>query len=119
MTMPVIYIAGKYRAPDGWLTELNVRVAEMVAFDVARIGAMPLCPHTNTRFFDGTLTAQFWLDGTLELMRRCDAVLLCWNWKDSAGAIGEKEEAERLGIPVFTDLEALHTWIENQKNPAN
>jgi hypothetical protein len=41
------------------------------------------------------------LAGTLELMRRCDAVILVHNWRDSAGSRAEVDEAKRLGIPVF------------------
>ena len=49
--MKVVYIAGPYTAPDAWQRELNIRAAEMMAMEVAKLGAMPLCPHTNTRFF--------------------------------------------------------------------
>ena len=44
---------------------------------------------------------QFWLDGTLELMRRCDAVVLVDGWQHSSGARGEIEEARKLGIKVY------------------
>lgn len=46
------------------------------------------------------LSDRFWLEGTLELLRRCDAVLLVPGWEKSSGTRAEIEEAERLGIPV-------------------
>lgn len=99
--MKVIYIAGKYRGPNAWAIEQNIRAAEDVAAKVWAAGMVALCPHANSRHMDGVTTDEVFLAGTLELMRRCDAVLLVPNWQDSAGARAEVEEAERLKIPVF------------------
>jgi hypothetical protein len=109
--MKVAYIAGRFRGPNAWAVERNIRKAEELAFAVAELGVMPLCPHTNTRFFDGTLTAGFWLDGTLELMRRCDAVIFTDDWRLSTGARSEYDEAIRLGIPTFFNTEQLERWL--------
>ncbi len=106
--MRVVYIAGPFRAPTSWGVAQNVRAAEVVGLLVANAGAMPLIPHANTAHFDGEATGQFWLDGTMELMRRCDAVVLVPGWEGSVGACAEKAEADRLGLPVFAyDLERL------------
>ena len=67
--MKVIYIAGPFRGDTSWQIECNVRDAEALGLEVARAGAMPLIPHANTRFFDGELTDDFWLRGTLALLR--------------------------------------------------
>ena len=99
--MKVIYIAGKYRGPTPWAIEQNIRAAEDMAARVIQLGMMPLCPHANTRHMEGLADDQFFLDGTMELLRRCDAVVLVPNWRDSAGARGEVTEAQRLGMPVF------------------
>lgn len=109
--MIVVFIAGPFRGETAWEVERNIRRAEDLAFEVAVAGAMPLCPHTNTRFFDGTLTDEFWLDGTMELLRRCDAVIMTDDWKRSSGARAEKAEAARIGIPVFENLGALIEWL--------
>jgi hypothetical protein len=87
--MKVVYVAGPYRAPDAWRVEQNIRAAEEVAFEVAKLGHSYICPHTNARYFDGTLTAQFWIDMTMQLMLRCDGVVLAPGWEDSAGSLGE------------------------------
>lgn len=100
--MKVIYIAGKYRGPNAWAIEQNIRAAEDVAARVAAMGHMPMVTQSMTRFIDGAnADEQFWVDGTLEIMRRCDAVVLVPNWRDSEGARAEVAEAERLGLPVF------------------
>lgn len=98
--MKVIYVAGKYRGPNAWAVEQNIRAAEEVAARVWAMGMVALCPHANSRHMDGVATDEVFLDGTMELMRRCDAVVLVPNWRDSAGARAEVEEADRLGIEV-------------------
>ena len=110
----VVYIAGPFRGKDAWAVERNVRRAEELAYAVWAVGGVALCPHTNTRFFDGTLTDEIWLEGTLELLRRCDAVLLAPGWQLSAGTLGEIEEANRLRLPVFHNIQVLRIWLEAQ-----
>ena len=105
--MKIIYIAGPYRAENRWLLEKNIRNAENAAFVLANDGWVPLCPHTSYRFFDGTLTDEFWIEGTLELLRRSDAVFVCEGWENSEGTKGEIREATKLGIPVFFDLKTV------------
>jgi hypothetical protein len=109
--MKVIYIAGPFRGRNAWEVECNVRRAECLGFEVAQKGAMPLIPHTNTRFFNGTLNDEFWLDGTQELLRRCDALLTVEGWEASQGAQGEVQLACELDLPVFHELWALNKWL--------
>jgi hypothetical protein len=51
------------------------------------------------------------LDGDLEILRRCDAVMLTHDWRRSEGARAEYEEAVRWKIPTFVTLEALREWL--------
>lgn len=112
--MKVVYIAGPFTASDSWRRERNVRRAEELGFIVAGAGAMPLIPHANTRYFDGTMSAQFWYEGTLELLRRCDAVAVCEGYEESKGTKAEIAEAMERGLPVFLPGErgALARWID-------
>ena len=114
--MKVIYIAGPYRASNAWALEQNIRTAEYAAYNVAQKGASFICPHTNSRNFDGTITDQFWLDATMELMRRCDAVLVVGIAPEkSVGTTLEIIEAHRTGLPVFKGTKAmshLQRWLE-------
>ena len=104
--MKVIYIAGRYRDERGeYYVRCNIRDAERAALCVWKFGGVALCPHKNTAGFGGAwgMPDRIWLDGDLELIRRCDAVWMIPGWQSSSGARGEKEFAESLGIPVFTD----------------
>ena len=112
MKTSVVYIAGKFTGKNGWEVAENVRAAERVGFAVAKMGLMPLIPHANTCHFFGTLSEEFWYGGTLELLRRCDAVVLVPGWRDSAGARVERDEAVLRGLPVF-EAEVINgeVWI--------
>ena len=111
----VIYVAGPFRGKTPWDVEKNIRRAEELAFRVANAGAMPLCPHTMTRYFDKQCTDEFWLAGTLELLERCDAIILTANWEQSTGARGEYDRAGALNLPVLIETavndEELAAWI--------
>lgn len=112
--MKVIYIAGKYRGPNAWAVEQNIRAAEEVAARVWAAGMVALCPHANARHMDGVASDEHFLAGTLELMRRCDAVVLVPNWRDSEGVRAEVAEAERLGLPIFGREQSKRApWNEN------
>lgn len=103
MTPPLIYVAGPYRAPTAWQREKNIHHARAKGVEVARAGGYPVIPHSNTAHMDGEADDALWLAGTLELMKRCDGVLMVGWWEGSAGACAERDEAIRLGIPVFYD----------------
>lgn len=95
------YVAGPFRGADSWAMEQNIRRAEAIAWCVFAEGEAALCPHTNTRFFQGSLPDEVWIRSTLTLMRLCDAVLVLPGYQKSSGTLGEIEEAKRLGIPYF------------------
>lgn len=113
--MKVIYVAGKFTAPNSWQRARNIRAAETVGFAVAQVGAMPLIPHANTAHFDGTCSPEFWYEGTLELLRRCDAVMLVPGWEGSKGVKAEMEEATRRGMLVFERIDELERWLDHER----
>lgn len=109
----VVYIAGPFRAATQWGQELNVRHAEALSLRVWKAGGVALCPHLNTRNFSGELPDFVWLDGDLELLARCDAILLSLNWRNSKGAVEEHQRAMFLGLPVFHEshFDILEGWL--------
>lgn len=112
--MKVIYVAGPFTARDSWSREQNVRRAEEAGLLIAQAGAMPMIPHANTRFFEGLCTPEFWYEGTLELLRRCDAVAVVEGYELSKGTKAEITEAMERHLPVFLPQErrALVEWIK-------
>lgn len=99
--MKLLYVAGPFTGPTAWDIECNVRSAELVGLEVAKLGVMPVIPHTNTRFFHGQCTEEFWYEGTLELMLRCDGIIMCSGWSESRGATQELGAARKVGMTVF------------------
>lgn len=109
--MRVVYIAGPFRGPSSWDIEENIRRAERLALEVWRSGAAALCPHTNTRFFQGAADDAVWLDGDLELLARCDALITTDDWHRSSGARAEVDFAAKRNIPIFCSIETLRSWL--------
>lgn len=112
--MKLVYIAGPFtptakqreNGGDAWAAHHireNILRATNFAIRVAESGHMPVCPHSNTsdpRFLS-LQTPAFWYAGTLELMRRCDAIALTDDWQDSNGACREVIEAARMKLMVW------------------
>jgi nucleoside 2-deoxyribosyltransferase len=107
----VVYVAGPFRGPSSWDIEQNIRRAEELALEAWRSGAAVICPHTNTRFFQGAADDAVWLDGDLEILKRCDAVLTTADWTRSSGARAEVTLAKARDLPVFHDVAALRHWL--------
>lgn len=120
--MKLIYIAGPYRpytCADGtWVgTPMNIRNAEVTAVnlvnELGHLGLFPVVPHLNTRDFENQVEQnddQYFLDGTMALLERCDAVLLTMPNADviSIGTKAEVHRAYQLGIQVYRSFESLH-----------
>ena len=103
----VVYVAGPFRGPHSWAIENNIRRAEELAWKVWEQGFTAISPHCNTRYFQHSLPDHIWLDGDLEILKRCDVLLLTPDWERSEGTRIEKEFAEEYGIPVVYDIEHL------------
>lgn len=109
--MKLVYVAGPYRAPTTWEVEQNIQRARRLGAEVAKVGAYPVIPHSNTSHFDGLASDELWLGGTIELMRRCDAVIFAPDWGTSRGSRMERDEAKRLHLPHFDTVRALVDWL--------
>lgn len=106
--MKIAYIAGPFRGPTPWDVECNIRRAEALALRVARCGVFPMCPHTNTRFFDKASGTEdsLWLNGDLLLLERAaDCIVLTADYARSSGARAELNLAVELGLRVFVESE--------------
>lgn len=97
MTPRLIYVAAPYRGAAEFQVMKNIRRAERMAEAVVREGAYPVVPHKCCEFLGGLAPDALFLEGGLELLRRCDGVIA---YGDSAGVKAEIEEANRLMIPV-------------------
>lgn len=122
--MKLCYVSGKYRANTIRGVLHNIRAAEEVAIELWKMGYAVICPHANTRLFDGSFdegmldyesagidshwkgdnSIQF-IKGDVEMLKRFDPgkdiVVMLPNWQESEGACIERREAEKLNIEIF------------------
>lgn len=109
--MFLIYIIGPFRASNSWDMECNIRKAEEMSLQLWREGFAVVCPHTNTRFFQGAAPVENFLDGDKEILKRCDAALCIDGWKGSVGSICEVNYAKQKGIKCFVDFRELSLYF--------
>lgn len=118
--MKMIYVGGPFRSTNAngksnaWGVQCNVMAAMSLALEVWKLGAVAICPHSNSMFFqdaDG-VDDQIWLKGDIEILRRCDAMILTPNWTTSKGATAEAVFADANGIPIFHTISDLKNWLQ-------
>lgn len=106
--MKLIYIAGPYSAPAAAARLRNVQEAREVADLINRVYGDLACavvPHFLSAGIEDSLSPERWYAATLEVLRRCDAVVLTARWAESTGAREERAEAYRRGMPVFQEAD--------------
>jgi hypothetical protein len=101
--MKLIFVIGPYRSNSPWQKEHNIRMAEEVGMRLTVKGYFPVIPQANTRpYFEGLQPDEFWLEGTTELLKRCDGYALAPGWSLSKGSVAELEIAQRLELQEVT-----------------
>jgi len=107
--MKLVYIAGRYRGRTPETVQANIEAARFIGLLAAEKGWFPVIPHLNTQGFEDILSHDddFYLEGTLELMRRCDAVVMVPGWQKSAGAVSELDDAVSLSMEYFLSVEDM------------
>uniref|UniRef100_A0A6M3KYH8 DUF4406 domain-containing protein n=1 Tax=viral metagenome TaxID=1070528 RepID=A0A6M3KYH8_9ZZZZ len=99
--MRVIYIAGAYRGECENDVFENIVHARREAVKLWDKGFAVICPHTNSFFMGSRLGDTHFLEGDLEIVRRCDAMYLLAGWAESEGAQAEFRLAHELGLEIL------------------
>lgn len=108
--MKVVYVVGPYRAATQEEVSRNIERAREAGQALQRAGLCAVVPHLNFGSCEG-LTDQDVLDACLELVGRCDALLLLLpGWEASSGSHLEFMKADRLRKPTFLSVEAVKLW---------
>ena len=106
----VVYIAGPYRAPTREGVLANIEQARQAFGELLRRGYAAICPHTMTALGEEhwpDLSPEVYLVADLELLDRCDLLLVLPGWETSEGTKGEIARARELNIPIYWSLEEL------------
>ncbi len=121
--MKCVYVSGPYSAPTPVGRQRNINRAWEVASRVWGLeGAYAVCPHANTANMDGAAGPddyEKFIEADLDLVVRCDAVLMLRGWRESRGAVRERDAAIREGMPVFHEeddgLLRLDAWLYRER----
>lgn len=122
----IIYVAGPFTAPTAEGIRANIRAAAALGHIVRSLGAGALVPHligapyvleASCVQFADPFGYDWWIQETMEMLRRSDAVVLVSGWQESSGSRGEVKEAQRLGKPVFQTVAELAAWLRPSLGP--
>ncbi len=113
----IIYISGKYTGKTLEETNENIEYAKKVAIYLWDRGYVALCPHTNSPHAESECSATYddYLNGDLELLSRCDAIVMLSNWNFSNGAKVELEFAKANNIPIFYYPDNMPTLVKTNE----
>lgn len=109
----LVYVSGPYSAPTPEEVDANIERAAQLAVQLWAKGHAVICPHLNTAGFerrDPQIHYEAYIAVDLNMIARCDCLVLTADWQRSNGAHIERDYAKRLGIPIHVapDLPDLH-----------
>lgn len=95
------YLSGPMSAPGALVrTRHHLRALE-VSHQLWDMGLLHYCPHANSPQIGTTdVDYETWVRWDLEVLRRCDWILMIGDWGISAGCRREFNVAEALQIPI-------------------
>ena len=106
--MKRIYVAGPYTHGD---VAVNVRTAMEAGNFIVEAGHSPFVPHLyHFMHMHQPHVYEIWTALDLAWVEACHAVFRIEG--HSSGADAEADYAKKLGIPVFTDINALLGWLK-------
>jgi len=105
--MKIIYLSHPYRSGTEWGVWLNIHSAHLYAKDLWRKGYAVISPVSNTAFMGELDDFEHWMAGDLEILGRCDILVLAPGWERSEGCKMEYSKAIELGLKVYEDIEEV------------
>jgi Domain of unknown function (DUF4406) len=94
----------------------NVEAGRLAGIEVWKLGAVAIVPHLNslTMWEDGHVPGSDVYLGDLEILGRCDAMLVLPGWQKSRGVNYEVAWAKHKDIPIFGTLPELENWLNGK-----
>jgi len=109
---PLVYIAGKLNSDAcGYISNLKVMLD---AGELVRKCGVSICVPGNdllSGLTNGNLCYEDYIQNSMDLLTRCDAIFMCPNFLGSKGVVAEVKEAQKRDIPIFYDIEHLQEWL--------
>jgi len=80
----------------------NIIHARSAALKLWNEGWAVICPHTNSMFMGSLLGGdEKFIEGDLEIVKRCDTIYMLSGWEGSMGARRELAEARKHGLEIL------------------
>ncbi len=80
-------------------------------------GYAVICVHATARYWFGRVPEETAKLADIELLKRCDAVVLCADWARSKGTMDEIECAWDREIPVYEGIANLRAGVTMDRVP--
>lgn len=107
----IVFISGPYTSHDPELRKLYVARAKSYSILLWKWGIPNICPHLNSCDLDNIAPYETFLKGYIEIMKRCDAILLVRDWEISNGSRIERETAARENKLIFHNIHEIRQHI--------
>ena len=110
--MKLIYVAGKHTADTHSGIGDNIRKAETLSIKLFNKNWSVFTPHKNTAHYEiydavSHLDFDFWMKVDIEVLSRCDAIIMLKNWQNSRGSKVEHEYAQKHNIRIFYEEDGI------------
>lgn len=110
-----VYVAGRYSADNVMDVARNIREGRSVGAELQALGFAPFVPWLDWELaVIRDLPKESFLAVGIAFLEACHCVLLVPGWETSNGTHAEIVRANEIGIPVFTSIDALMAWDEQQ-----
>jgi hypothetical protein len=112
----LIYVAGPFSSKSRAGVEANIQRAAEMGVEVAKLGACPWVPHSNTSLpeYEHVQPYEFWIEATELQRQKCDGLFAIEGWEKSSGARKEVAAATEQGQPIFFSLAELADWLARE-----
>lgn len=126
-----VYLAGPYRGTlntHDWTVyagiDANINTAREWASVFATDGIPYLCPHMNSAHMEvivPEVPTDYWLLADLAMLHHASAIFMLPGWRESKGAMSEREYAKAYDIKLFTHNQydtknGILSWWANGKD---
>ena len=125
--MKLIYVAGPYTGKDYKEIEANIKAAEEVSIELIKLGWAVITPHKNFAHYETyegmkcyngkKISYQNWIDMDIELLSRCDAILMMKGWRNSKGSVSEHTFAQSKTDTYYEEKGLPEPWDEPHTEP--
>lgn len=100
----IIYLAGPLTQINNKSVQDNVSSAKAIALELWKLGYTVISPHANCdlpmALAQEELEPSYWLNKDLEIISRCDALVVLPDWELSLGTNAEINYAKERDIPI-------------------